>query len=211
MMYTVSKGETIQINVEDVIDALYGSSAEKKTNATEEETIACLKDGHLHCQIKHCASLPVYINVTNGNIFSSNFFQYNINAKEKWVSKRFIECCQLPESPILVKHREVEDQQKQIVEKLFNMPSDRLIFAKCLCAELSIMKAQCLKEGQWFNDAVIHLFMSMLQEKDNFLCTKKRSRKGSLFVDPMFMDIYLKDNNYDYNQVKRYTIKRKVI
>lgn len=87
---------------------------------------------------------------------------------------------------------------------MFNLHADSLIFTRCMRAELSMTDAQRLKGSGWLNDAIIHLFMCMLQEKDSFLCKKRSSRKGSLFYDVNFMNIYLKDNNYNYNQVARY-------
>lgn len=76
--------------------------------------------------------------------------------------------------------------------------------------EITERKFICLRELEWLNDEIINFYMNMLSIYDQQLCKRISARKKSMFFNSFFMHrLLVTSNEYDYNQVTRWTKNRR--
>ena len=88
------------------------------------------------------------------------------------------------------------NKSEDVLVKYFDIPITYKMFKR--------LDPKVLSDNEkWLNDEVVSLYMEMLQQRDENLCSADGDRKRSIFFTPLFFGLF-RDRGYKYEDLIRY-------
>ena len=109
---------------------------------------------------------------------------------------------------IKIQKRKSENCKQKDLEnilKVYESLDETKVIANKFQINMTKTKITSLNKGTWLNDEVINYYLGILQERDNFLCTKYSYRKKSYYFNSFFWTKLTENNEFNFDHVKRWT------
>jgi len=119
-----------------------------------------------------------------------NYFEEQGDVLERKIQKRKEKC----------KQKDLEN-----ILKVYESLDETKVIANKFQINMTKTKITSLNKGTWLNDEVINYYLGILQERDNFLCTKYSYRKKSYYFNSFFWTKLTENNEFNFDHVKRWT------
>jgi sentrin-specific protease 1 len=106
-----------------------------------------------------------------------------------------------------IQKRKEKCKQKDLenILKVYESLDETKVIANKFQINMTKTKITSLNKGTWLNDEVINYYLGILQERDNFLCTKYSYRKKSYYFNSFFWTKLTENNEFNFDHVKRWT------
>ena len=96
--------------------------------------------------------------------------------------------------------------EKYLIKKLLEKCDEREVLVKNFGISINRGLLRELYENHWIDDNIIDFTMKMFQERDDYECEEKTSKRSSHFYSCYFMKLLLV-NGYDYSNVRKWSKK----
>eukprot|EP00439_Symbiodinium_sp_Y106_P078087 s562_g16.t3 len=111
------------------------------------------------------------------------------------------------------------EEEKLAEDALFGQGSGDEVVASRFSVEVTRRQLECLRPGEWLNDEVINFYYKLLQERSKTIASSPKSWFTNSFFWPKLSGnnkdasgaaVKLNKTEYNYKEVRRWTIKAKV-
>lgn len=112
---------------------------------------------------------------------------------------------------LLARKQPLNEEESRSATSTINGPRTHEVVIDKFNIDMTRYKIGCLRRATWLNDEVVNFYMSMLQERDERLCTETPGRLSSHYFSSFFLTKLLERDTYNYSNVKRWTKKFDVL